>query len=107
MSAIIFMGFRKLPHFIIAIMVREDNRAWILRVTINLETIDEIVQKAWIGSSGDAFIINKNKRLQTRSRDWGGNYLETPDCPDYSSTSIARTERVKYEEKERFSVPSR
>lgn len=97
----IFMGFRKLPHFIIAIMVREDNRAWILRVTINLETIDEIVQKAWIGSSGDAFIINKNNSLQTKPR-LGGNYLETPDCPDYSSTSIARTERVKYEEKERF-----
>lgn len=55
----------------------------------------------WIGSSGDAFIINKNNSLRP-SRDMGGNYLETPDCPDYSSTSIARTERVKYEEKERF-----
>ncbi|WP_027359985.1 sensor histidine kinase [Desulforegula conservatrix] len=97
----IFMGFRKLPHFIIAVLVREDNRSWILRVTINLETIDEIVQKAWIGSSGDAFIINKNNSLQTKPR-LGGNYLETPNCPDYSSTSIARTEKFSYEGKERF-----
>lgn len=97
----IFMGFRKLPHFIIAVMVREDNKPWILRVTINLETIDEIVQKAWIGSSGDAFIINKSNSLQTKPR-FGGNYLETPNCPDYSMTSIARTERVSFESKERF-----
>jgi len=97
----IFMGFRKMPHFIIAVMVRDDNRSWILRVTVNLETIDEIVQKAWIGSSGDAFIINKSNSLQTKPR-LGGNYLETPNCPDYSSTSIARTERVGYDGKERF-----
>lgn len=97
----IFMGFRKMPHFIIAVLVREDSRSWILRVTINLETINDIVQKAWTGNWGDAFIINKNNSLQTRPR-FGGNYLETPECPDYSSTSVTRIEKIVYGGKERF-----
>ena len=73
----IFLGFRKVPHFIIAVMVRDKRTSWILRVTINLKNIDDIVQKAWDGKQGDAFIINKENKLQTKPR-FGGNFLETP-----------------------------
>ncbi|WP_310600024.1 ATP-binding protein [Desulfobulbus sp.] len=83
----IFMGFRKVPHFIIAVMVREKNTTWILRVTINLKNIDDIVQKAWSGTLSDAFIVNKKNVLQTRPR-FGGNFLEVPAFPEYMSDSL-------------------
>ncbi|MDR2551137.1 MAG: two-component sensor histidine kinase [Desulfobulbus sp.] len=104
----IFMGFRKVPHFIIAVMVREKNTSWILRVTINLKNIDDIVQKAWAGTLSDAFIVNKKNVLQTRPR-FGGNFLEVPafpeymsdslkshPYPDYSATVATKLERVTY-----------
>ena len=101
----IFMGYRKVPHFIIAVMVREKSSSWILRVTINLKNIDDIVQKAWFGSLGDAFLINKENKLQTKPR-FGGDFLEAPEFqdeytnmtnsseyPDYSKITITRVDR--------------
>jgi two-component system, NtrC family, sensor kinase len=103
----IFMGFRKVPHFIIAVMVREKGSAWILRVTINLKNIDDIVQKAWIGKLSDAFIVNNKNALQTKPR-FGGDFLEAPvfpefttatmkphAYPDYSSVVNTKVERVQ------------
>lgn len=83
----IFMGFRNVPHFIIAVMVREKNTSWILRVTINLKNINDIVQKAWIGKQSDAFIVNINNTLQTKPR-FGGEFLEQPSFPDFSTESM-------------------
>jgi len=83
----IFMGYRKVPHFIIAVMVREKNTSWILRVTINLKNIDDIVHKAWIGKLSDAFIVNNQNALQTRPR-FGGDFLQTPTFPEFASESM-------------------
>ena len=83
----IFMGYRKVPHFIIAVMVREKSTSWILRVTINLKNIDDIVHKAWIGNLSDAFIVNSKNALQTRPR-FGGNFLEIPAFPEFASDSM-------------------
>ncbi|NTW88636.1 MAG: two-component sensor histidine kinase, partial [Desulfobulbaceae bacterium] len=82
----IFLGYRKIPHFIIAVMVREKSTSWILRVTINLKNIDDIVQKAWAGNQGDAFIINKDNKLQTKPR-FQGDFLESPQLKEASSNS--------------------
>ena len=105
----IFMGYRKVPHFIIAVMVRDKSSSWILRVTINLKNIDDIVQKAWIGKLSDAFVVNSENTLQTKPR-FGGNYLETPtfpefitdsfkphSYPDFSSIVTTRVERMTHE----------
>ena len=61
----VFLGFRKVPHFIIAVMVREKDRSWILRATIDSDIIDNIVRAGWIGKKGDAFIVNRENMLQT------------------------------------------
>jgi len=82
----IFMGYRKIPHFIIAVLVREKNTSWILRVTINMKNIDDIVQKAWLGHFSDAFLINKENKLQTRPR-FGGDFLEPPTIPESATAS--------------------
>ena len=64
----VFMGFRNYPHFIIAVMRREDDRSWILRATIDLDVFNQLVQSVQIGKNGDAYIINKSNELQTTSR---------------------------------------
>ena len=79
----VFMGFRKLPHFIIAVLVREKDQSWILRATLDSDIIDNIVRAGWIGKRGDAFIINKNNVLQTSPR-FSGELLGKPRTPDFA-----------------------
>ncbi len=81
----VFLGFRKVPHFIIAVLVRERQRIWILRATIDSDIIENIVRAAWIGKKGDAFIINRENILQTSPR-FSGTLLGPPAAPDFSKT---------------------
>jgi len=83
----IFMGYRKSPHFIIAVLVRDKSNPWILRVTINLKNIDDIVQKAWLGHLSDAFLVNKENKLQTKPR-FGGDFLEPPTLPGFTTGTL-------------------
>ncbi len=88
----VFLGFRKIPHFIIAVTGRDGNKTWILRATLNSEIIDNIVRAGQMGRTGDAFLINRHNVLQTASR-FSGKLLGTPDTPDFSSavgTAVAR-----------------
>jgi two-component system NtrC family sensor kinase len=80
----IFMGFRRIPHFIIAVTRYEDNKTWILRATINSEIIESIVREGMVGKKGDAFIVNRQNILQTSPR-FSGKILEHPNTPDFSS----------------------
>jgi len=70
----VFMGFRKLPHFIIAVRRQENQTNWILRATVDPDIFASIVQAAQIGKTGDAFIVNSEGILQTQSR-FGGAIL--------------------------------
>ena len=64
----VYMGFRQMPHFIIAVRRHEDRNPWILRATIAPDILEEIVRSAQIGRTGDAFLINSEGIYQTRSR---------------------------------------
>ena len=65
----VFLGFRQVPHCIIAVKGgREDERPWLLRATINGRQFDELVLTAVLGKSGDAYILNREGRLQTTSK---------------------------------------
>ena len=74
----VFTGFRKFPHFIIAVMRREGDRNWILRATIDTEIFDSMVKAAQVGQKGDAFVLNKDGVLQTPPR-FGGELLQPLD----------------------------
>ena len=91
----VFLGFRKVPHFIIAVMVREKNRSWILRATIDADIIDNIVRAAWIGKKGDAFIINRENVLQTTPR-FGGKVMEPPKAPDFAAATGTAVEEMDF-----------
>jgi len=62
------MGYRQLPHFIIAIKRQEGENSWILRATIDSDIFGAIVRAAQVGKTGDAFILNAEGFYQTRPR---------------------------------------
>jgi two-component system NtrC family sensor kinase len=90
----VFTGFRKFPHFIIAILRREGDRSWILRATIDTDIFDKMVKAAQVGRNGDAFVVNKQNVLQTSPR-FGGELLSTvtyPKFPVFSGTLVEEAE---------------
>ena len=64
----VYMGYRQLPHFIIAVRRQEGGSSWILRATIDPDIFGGIVRAAQVGRTGDAYIINKGGFYQTRPR---------------------------------------
>jgi len=90
----VFMGFRKFPHFIMAVMRREGDRSWILRATIDTNIFDALVKEAQVGETGDAFVINKENILQTTPRFSGTLHSKAP-YPKYSPSSNTRVEALK------------
>ncbi len=70
----VFLGFRRVPHFVIA--VRRDDRPqpWILRATIDSEVFTRLVRSGQVGLTGDAYIVNRDGHYQTPPR-FGGDIL--------------------------------
>jgi two-component system NtrC family sensor kinase len=64
----VYMGYRLLPHFIIAVKRQEGENSWILRATIDPDVFGSLVRAAQLGKSGDAFIVNGEGFFQTRPR---------------------------------------
>ncbi len=73
----VFMGFRKIPHFAIAVKreVPDKGTFWILRATIDMKTLQKYASAINIRENDDVFIINREGVLQTPSR-FHGNVLE-------------------------------
>ena len=67
----VFMGFRNVPHFIIAVLRHEGGESFIMRATIDMEAINGLLQRVYSGERSDAFLINEQGVLQTDSRDYG------------------------------------
>ncbi|WP_462324100.1 ATP-binding protein [Desulfoplanes sp.] len=64
----VFMGFRKFPHFIIAVLRREGDTNWILRATIDSGVFESLVQSIQQGTHGDAYLVNETMQFQTTPR---------------------------------------
>jgi two-component system NtrC family sensor kinase len=71
----IFLGYRKVPHFIIAIAKEEGDKKWVIRATIDPYLFTDLVEKVRIGKTGEAYILNEDGVLQTQRRS-GGNLME-------------------------------
>jgi two-component system NtrC family sensor kinase len=61
----VFLGYRQVPHFIIAIKCSKGDTLWILRATINSRQFDEQVRFSISDKIYDAYIINKEGLYQT------------------------------------------
>jgi two-component system NtrC family sensor kinase len=64
----VFLGFRQVPHCIVAIRRVEGSKTWILRATINSRQFEQLVRTGRFGETGDAFIVNERGQYQTPSR---------------------------------------
>jgi two-component system NtrC family sensor kinase len=64
----VYMGFRQVPHFIIAVKGEAKSKNWILRATIDSEIFNRLVRSAQVGTTGDAYIVNRAGVFQTCPR---------------------------------------
>jgi two-component system NtrC family sensor kinase len=71
----VFLGFRQVPHFIIAVKHGEGELAWILRATVNAARFGALVENVRLGRTGEAFIVSREGFYQTRPRS-GGRVME-------------------------------
>ncbi|MBW2051842.1 MAG: two-component sensor histidine kinase [Deltaproteobacteria bacterium] len=62
-----FMGFRKEPHFIIAV-TNPGVKKWILRATIDTEVFRSLVENVKIGETGEVYLVNQQGIFQTSPR---------------------------------------
>jgi two-component system NtrC family sensor kinase len=75
----VFMGFRKFPHVVIAVLHSDDTgNAWMVRATIDTARFDELIASMGLDAQSDAFLMNADAVLQTKSKYYGG-VLDT--CP--------------------------
>lgn len=82
----VFLGFRKTPHFVVAVARDSAQGRWVLRATIDSQTFNTLVSGVQIGRTGEAYIINLDGVLQTTRRS-GGSPLENPaDSVDAGDT---------------------
>ncbi len=76
----VYMGYRQLPHFVIAVRGYSNGQSWILRATVDSDIFNKLVRTAQTGKSGDAYIINKNGIYQTAPR-FSGKILGKSNIP--------------------------
>ena len=75
----VFLGHRKLPHFIIAVKHEDDKgRVYIFRATIDTDVLDKQILGEGLKQNSDAFIISKSGVLQTPSHYFGSTLSDFP-----------------------------
>ena len=70
-----FMGFRREPHFVIAVKGNDAAGPWILRATVDTEAFRALVENVMIGRTGEVFLVNREGVYQTTSR-YSGRIME-------------------------------
>ncbi|MFO8048244.1 MAG: ATP-binding protein [Desulfosudaceae bacterium] len=85
----VFMGYRQEPHMIVAVKSPAGNDDfYILRATLDIQRVIHIFSSLELVKKSDAFICNRQGRLQTPSK-YYGDVLDKIDLavPPYSSQS--------------------
>lgn len=71
----IFLGYRRVPHFVIALAGEEEGKKWVIRATIDTHIFTDLVEKVRIGKTGEAYILSREGVFQTERRS-GGNLMD-------------------------------
>ena len=91
----VFLGFRNVPHFVVAISKTFQGKPWVIRTTIDTYRFSELVEKIRVGRTGEAYIVNPEGIFQTQRRSGGeflekdGENLEYPDSKEDIRTYMA------------------
>ena len=76
----LFLGYRAVPHFVIAVKHQQAGRYWILRASLSTDYFSEIVERVRVGSTGEAFLLDREGRFQTKPL-FGGGLLQPSGYP--------------------------
>ncbi len=85
----VFLGYRNLPHMIVAIKWPVENDAfYILRATLDIQKLIQILSSLELTEGSEAFLCSRDGLLQTPSK-YYGKMLEKIDLPipEYSTHS--------------------
>jgi len=85
----VFLGYRKLPHMIIALKRSKQNGSfYILRATLDIKKLIQILSSLELSEKSEAFLCNRQGLLQTPSK-YYGELLKRIDLPipEYSKQS--------------------
>ncbi len=75
----VFLGYRRIPHFIIALKKTAGKEDWVIRATIDTHIFSDLVKSVRIGKTGEAYLLDAKGVFQTERRS-GGNLMENdPD----------------------------
>jgi len=88
----VFLGFRGVPHCIIAVKSNYGSEHWFLRATINSDQFDAIVKTEKLGMSGETYIVNKQGHYQTTPRD--GSVLDKSPLTNQDYFNGLRSRKV-------------
>lgn len=88
----VFMGYRHVPHFVIAVgkKMPEGQGHWVLRASIDTEKLDRFMAPIYSEVVTDVFLVNKNGELQNSSRHYGkvNDHFPLPDIPPMRSIRL-------------------
>jgi len=88
----VFMGYRHVPHFVIAVskMMPEGQGHWVLRASIDTEKLDRFLSSIYSEVVTDVFLVNKTGELQNSSRHYGkvNDHFPLPDIPPMRSIRL-------------------
>ncbi len=92
----VFLGYRRIPHFVIALKREMEGKTWIIRSTIDTQTFNDLVEEVRIGKTGEAYLLNADGIFQTGRRSGGSlmerdpEIIEKPPFHDGIRTSIQK-----------------
>jgi len=92
----VFLGYRQVPHCVVAVRSSRDGRVWVLRATINSAQFDELVQAQFPADSSEVFIVNREGLFQTTPRQ--GNLLDSSALVDVPTFTGLKDYRVEIED---------
>jgi two-component system NtrC family sensor kinase len=88
----VFMGYRHVPHFVIAVgkMMPQGQDHWVLRASIDTEKLDRFMASIYSEVVTDVFLVNANGELQNSSRHYGkvNDHFPLPDLPPMRSIRL-------------------
>ena len=79
----VFLGFREVPHFVIAIARDDGENKWVIRATIDTQIFTHLVGKVRIGKTGEAYLLDADGVFQTERRSGGSLMKQDPDRVKY------------------------
>jgi two-component system NtrC family sensor kinase len=81
----VFLGYRQVPHFVIAVASTNRNPRWVIRATIDSHIFNDLVKNVRIGKTGEAYLLDAKGVFQTDRRSGGIVMHPDPDRPKYGA----------------------